>query len=134
MGDLKKIEGIGESYAEKLKEHGISSTDSLLDTCSTPKARKEIAEKTGVSEKRILRWVNMSDLFRIKGVGEEYADLLEAAGVDTVPELAQRNVQSLVQKMTTVNEEKKLVRTVPTESSVTEWVNQAKELPRKVEY
>lgn len=134
MANLTKIEGIGETSAEKLKEHGITTTDTLLEKGSTPKGRVEIATKTGLGEKRILRWVNMADLFRVKGIGEEYADLLEAAGVDTVPELAQRNAKNLTEKMTTVNEEKKLVRATPTESRVSEWIDQAKTLPRKVEY
>jgi len=134
MADLTKIEGVGETSATKLKEHGITTTEALLDAGCTPKGRKEIIEKTGLSEKRVLRWLNMSDLFRIKGIGEEYADLLEASGVDTVPELAQRNAKNLAEKAAQINEEKKLVRTVPSESRVSEWIEQAKALPRKIEY
>ncbi len=134
MPSITNIEGIGETYAEKLKTKEITTTEALLEKGATPKGRKEIAEATGISEKLILRWVNMSDLFRIKGVGEEYADLLEAAGVDTVPELAQRNAANLYEKMTALNEEKKLVRQVPSTDMVTEWVNQAKELPRVISY
>jgi predicted flap endonuclease-1-like 5' DNA nuclease len=93
-----------------------------------------VAEKAGVSDKLFLRWVNMADLFRIKGVGEEYADLLEAAGVDTVPELRQRNPENLHKKMEEVNEAKKLVRRVPNLKEVTGWIEQAKTLPRKVTY
>jgi len=134
MAQLTKIEGIGASFAEKLKAAGISTTEALLEKGSTPAGRKKLAEETGISNKLILRWINMSDLFRISGVGEEYADLLEAAGVDTVPELAQRNAANLFEKMTAVNEEKKLVRNPPAQSVVEKWVAQAKELPRKVNY
>ena len=100
MSKLVEIEGIGDAYAGKLEGAGVKSTDDLLEKCATPAGRKEIAEKSGVGEKQILRWANMADLFRIKGVGEEYADLLEAAGVDTVPELGQRNAANLCAKMT----------------------------------
>jgi predicted flap endonuclease-1-like 5' DNA nuclease len=134
MTNLTTIEGIGKTYAESLKEAGISTIEALLEQGSSPPGRKEIAEKTGISGRLILRWVNMADLFRIKGVGEEYADLLEAAGVDTVPELARRNPDNLYQKMVEVNQEKKLVRQVPGQVQVKEWVEQAKQLPRKVTY
>ena len=132
MAKLTKIEGIGNTYAEKLEAVGIGSTDSLLDRGASAKGRKEIADNSGLSEKVILRWVNMCDLFRIKGVGEEYADLLEAAGVDTVPELAQRNPENLAAKMAEVNSEKKLVRTVPAPTTVANWVEHAKGLPKIV--
>jgi hypothetical protein len=106
----------------------------LLEKGSSPKGRKEVAEKAGVSDKLFLRWVNMAYLFRLKGVGEEYADLLEAAGFDTVPELKQRNPENLHKKMEEVNEAKKLVRRVPNLKEVTEWIEQAKTLPRRVTY
>jgi len=131
---LIKVEGIGEVYAGKLKEFGLSTVDELLEKGSTPAGRKEIAEQSDISPKLILRWVNMVDLFRIKGVSEEYADLLEAAGVDTVPELAQRNPENLHQKMVETNQEKSLVRRVPGQAQVESWVTQAKELPRKINY
>ena len=134
MANLTKVEGIGEVYAQKLADMGITSTDALLEQGASPKGRQEIADKTGVSLKLILTWVNHVDLFRIKGVGEEYADLLEAAGVDTVPELAQRNGANLRQKMAEVNQEKQLVRQLPPESKVLDWVAQAKELPRIITY
>ncbi len=134
MAKLTKVEGIGEAYAEKLAAMGITTTDALLEKGATPQGRKEIAEKTGISPKLILRWVNHVDLFRIKGVGEEYADLLEVAGVDTVPELAQRNPQNLHKKMIAVNAEKKLVRQLPGLNQVREWIEQAKRLPRKITY
>ncbi|MCC6956611.1 MAG: DUF4332 domain-containing protein [Anaerolineales bacterium] len=134
MAKLIYIEGVGEIYAQKLKDAGVKSTDALLKMGATPKGRKTIAEKSGVSEKLILEWVNHVDLFRIKGVGEEYADLLEEAGVDTVPELAQRNPANLLEKMVEVNAQKKLVRRLPVLSQVESWVAQAKKLPRVLEY
>ena len=132
MAKLSEIEGIGESYAAKLEAAGVSSLENLLELCSGKKGRKEIAEKTGISEKLILNWVNRADLTRIKGVSTQYADLLECAGVDTVPELAQRNPENLQAKMAEINQEKNLVRKVPAVSQVQDWVAQAKELPRVV--
>jgi predicted flap endonuclease-1-like 5' DNA nuclease len=134
MAKLTKVEGIGEVYAQKLADMGITSTEALLESGASPKGRQEIADKTGVSPKLILTWVNHVDLFRIKGVGEEYADLLEAAGIDTVPELGQRNGANLYQKLAEVNKEKQLVRQLPPESKVLDWVAQAKELPRVITY
>lgn len=134
MTKLVDIEGIGPVYAAKLKEVGIGSAEALLEKGATPKGRKEIAEKSGISDSLILEWVNHVDLFRIRGVGSEYADLLEEAGVDTVPELAQRKPENLLEKMTAVNAEKKLVRRMPVLSQVQSWVEQAKELPRVVTY
>jgi predicted flap endonuclease-1-like 5' DNA nuclease len=134
MASLLKIEGIGKTFAEKLSKAGIKSTEALLKAGSTPTGRKHLVEATGIADKLILEWVNLADLFRIKGIGEEYSDLLEEAGVDTVPELAQRKPENLLQKMSEVNETKKLVRRLPVLSQVEEWVKQAKELPRAVEY
>ena len=134
MAMLISLEGIAQTYKEKLKEAGFETTDQLLETGSTPKGRETIAATSGISEKLILRWVNVAGLFRIKGVGEEYSDLLEASGVDTVPELAQRNADNLYQKMKEVNEAKKLVRQEPALSIVEDWIQQAKTLPRKVNY
>jgi len=134
MTKLKEIEGIGESYAATLEANGISSIEVLLDTCKSRKGREGLAEKTGISGKLILKWANRADLARVKGIGSEYADLLEAAGVDTVPELATRKPSNLTVKLHEVNEEKKLVRKLPTESQVEGWVAQAKELPRVIEY
>jgi predicted flap endonuclease-1-like 5' DNA nuclease len=134
MAKLSKVEGIGEFYAQKLRAAGITTTQALLEKGASPQGRTEIAEKTGISGKLILEWVNHVDLFRIKGVGEEYSDLLEAAGVDTVPELAQRNPEHLHQKLVAVNQEKKLVRQLPTQSQVGDWIEQAKRLPRVITY
>jgi predicted flap endonuclease-1-like 5' DNA nuclease len=131
---LIEIEGIGETYAQTLNEAGISSIEKLLEKGATTAGRKEIVAQTGISATLILKWVNRADLVRVKGIGEEYADLLEAAGVDTVPELAQRNAQNLFQKLGEVNAEKHLVRRLPALSQVEDWVSQAKALPRKVTY
>ena len=134
MANLTKIEGIGATYADKLKTSGITTTAMLLEKGATPKGRKEIANTTGISEDRILRWVNLSDLFRIKGIGEEYSDLLEAAGVDTIPEMAKRNPENLYEMLVNVNQDKNLVRQVPSKTTVTTWVENAKNLPRVIKY
>lgn len=134
MTKLIEIEGIGPKYAEKLEKAGIASINALLEKGKTPKGRKEIAEASGISEDLILQWVNHADLFRIKGVGPEYADLLEAAGVDTVAELAQRKAENLHQKLAEVNEAKQLVRKLPSVEQVQDWIAQAKSLPRAISY
>ena len=131
---IKEIEGIGAVYAEKLANIGIYTVHALLDKGCAKSGRKEIAEKTGISETLILEWVNMADLFRIEGVGEEYSDLLEEAGVDTTVELSKRDPENLHAKMKEVNEQKKLVKQLPTLDMVKKWVETAKTLPRKVEY
>ena len=113
---------------------GIVTTTDLLEAGKTKAGREELSEKTGVSEKLILEWVNLSDLMRIKGVGEEYSDLLEEAGVDTVVELSRRVPENLYAKMQEINETKELVRRTPTLNDVTIWVDQAKKLPRIIEY
>jgi len=134
MAKLIDVEGIGPKYAGKLEKAGVSSTDKLLKMGETPAGRKEIAAKSGISESLILEWVNHVDLYRIKGVGSEYSDLLEEAGVDTVVELAQRSPANLIVKMTEVNANKKLVRKLPTKAQVEDWVSQAKKLPRAIKY
>ena len=134
MARIAKIEGIGDVYAQKLQKAGIQTVDDLLQAGADPQGRNELAEKTGISGKLILEWVNHADLFRIKGVGEEYSDLLEEAGVDTVPELAQRNAENLYVKLVETNQEKKLVRRLPTQAQVADWVAQAKDLPRAINY
>ena len=134
MAKLTMVEGIGDIYAKKLTDAGIATTDALLEKGKTPKGRDEIAQGAGVSEKLVLEWVNHADLFRIKGVGEEFADLLEEAGVDTVPELAQRNAENLYQKLAETNQAKKLVRRLPSQAQVADWVEQAKRLPRVITY
>ena len=134
MTKLLDIEGIGPVYAEKLTGAGVKSIEGLLELGATPKGREELAEKSGISKDLILEWVNHADLFRIKGVAEEYSDLLEEAGVDTVVELANRRPDNLHSKMLEVNEEKKLVRRPPSLKEVEKWVAQAKKLPRAVHY
>lgn len=134
MTKLITIEGIGDVYAEKLGAVGITTIEALLEKGATPQGRKGLAEEADISSKLILEWVNRADLFRIKGIGEEYSDLLEAAGVDTVPELAQRNAENLHAKLVEVNETKELVRKLPAQSQVSDWIEQAKVLPRVVSY
>lgn len=129
-----EIEGVGAVYAEKLKTAGITTTEGLLERAKSPKLRKELAAATGIDETRILKWANMADLMRIKGVGEEYSELLEAAGVDTVKELKARVPANLTKAMAEANAKRKLVRALPTESMVEKWVAQAKELPPVLTY
>jgi predicted flap endonuclease-1-like 5' DNA nuclease len=134
MTNLLKIEGIGDVYAAKLKGAGINSVEALLEGGRSPQGRENLEEQTGISGKLILEWVNHADLFRVKGIGEEYSDLLEEAGVDTVPELAQRNPDNLHAKLREVNAEKQLVRRLPALSLVKNWVAQAKALDRVITY
>lgn len=134
MPKIEDIEGIGPVYAEKLTDVGIKTTDDLLKVGASAKAREELAKKTGIDKKLILEWVNLADLYRIKGVGQEYSDLLEEAGVDTVVELAKRVPENLHAKMLDVNEKKNLVNRPPPLGSVKDWVEQAKKLKRVVEY
>lgn len=134
MAKLSEIEGIGATYATKLEAGGIGSIEALLKAGADAKGRKSIAEKCDISDKLILSWLNRADLARVKGISTQYADLLEYAGVDTVPELAQRRADNLHAKMTDVNQQKKLVRQVPALNQVEDWVKQAKNLPRAVHY
>lgn len=131
---IEDIEGIGSSYAAKFHGADVQTTDDLLKKGGTAKGRADLAAATGLSEKQILEWVNRADLYRVNGVGSEFADLLEAAGVDTVAELAQRNAENLAAKLKEVNDAKSLVRNVPGAEQVGKWVEHAKSLPRAVEY
>jgi predicted flap endonuclease-1-like 5' DNA nuclease len=131
---IEDVEGIDPVLGEKFRSAGVKDTDTLLNNALTPAQRKALAEKTGLSEARVLKFANMVDLYRINGVGSEYAELLEVAGVDTVPELATRNAANLTQAMAAVNQEKKLTRQVPTESEVMKWIEQAKGLPRMLQH
>jgi len=128
------IEGVGGVYAEKLNAAGIVTAAQLLDKCATPAGRKALEEETEISGKLILRWCNHADLFRVKGVGPQFAEILEAAGVDTVKELAHRKAENLAAKMLEVNAEKKLVRRVPVVVEVQKMVDYAKELPGVLTY
>ena len=134
MAKLAVVEGIGDVYAAKLAKVGVTTTNGLLNKGATSKGRDKLAQTAGISSKLILEWVNHCDLFRITGVGEEYADLLEEAGVDTVPELAQRNPGNLYNKMVETNNKKELVRRLPSAAQVAGWVAQAKTLKRVITY
>ncbi len=125
---IQEIEGIGPAYGESLAQAGINTTDDLLKLCCDAKGRKAIADKAGLRESQLLEWANMADLMRISGVGAEFSELLEAAGVDTVKELRNRNADNLPAKMAEVNEQKKLTRMVPSAEQVAGWVDQAKSL------
>lgn len=133
-GDIEDIEGIGRVYGDKLRAIGLFTVSGYLKAAKTKKGRAEIAEKTGIKETLVLQWANMADLFRIKGVAGEYAELLEASGVDTVKELAHRVPANLTEKMAEVNAEEKLTRKTPSEKEVASWVEQAKKLPPMLEY
>lgn len=128
------IEGVGDVYAEKLTAAGIIKVSDLLEKCAAPKGRAELAEATGISEKLILRWTNHADLFRIKGVGPQFAELLEAAGVDTVKELRHRVPENLWKKLEELNAERPLVGRVPALKEVTKMVAQAAELEPSITY
>ena len=128
------IEGIGDVYAAKLNEAAVKTTDDLLEKCATRAGRKKMAEATGISEKLILRWTNHADLFRINGVAGQFAELLEAAGVDTIKEFRHRVPANLQAKMEEVNAQKNLVNHVPSVKEIEKMVAQAKEMEPRVEY
>ena len=144
MTSLKEIEDVSQSemvrsaagtgFAARFAAAGVTTTEGLLERAGTPKGRDELAAATGVAHEVILRVTNHADLFRIRGVATQYADLLEAAGVDTVPELAQRNPENLTKKLAEVNETQGLVKRLPTLAEVTDWIAQAKEMPRAIHY
>ena len=133
---IADVEGIGPVYGRKLKKIGIRTTGKLLLACRTPADRKRISKETGITENLLLEWANRADLFRIKGVAEEYSDLLEVAGVDTVVELAQRNPGNLYETIIEKSRETgtQIVRRPPGKKQVESWVKQAKKLPRMLEY
>jgi predicted flap endonuclease-1-like 5' DNA nuclease len=131
---ISDLEGIEPQIASKLKSVGIRTTAKLLEAAKNPKGRKELAARTGIGEKRLLCCANMADRMRIKGIGEEYAELLQAAGVDTVKELKFRNPRNLAKAMASANAKRKLVRLLPTENAVLRWIEHAKKLPLKITY
>ena len=131
---ITEIEGIGPAYQEKLAAAGVKTVEGLLELGASKSGRKKLAEDVGLDESQILVWVNMADLFRIKGVASQFAELLKAAGVDTVKELRTRNAENLHAKLVEVQEEKKITRTVPALSQVTDFVEQAKKLEPMVTY
>ena len=128
------IEGIGDVYAEKLIAAGIKKVSELLEKCAAPKGRKALAEETGISEKLILKWTNHADLFRINGVGPQFAELLEAAGVDTVKEFRHRVAENLQPKLEETNAAKNICNRVPAVSEIQKMIDQAKELEPKMTY
>ena len=132
--NIQDVEGIGPTFAQVLKEDGITTTAKFLETCGSKKGRKELAKRTALNEKNILKWANMCDLFRINGVAGQFAELLEGSGVDTVKELRNRNAQNLAEKMGEVNEAKKLCKVSPSADVVSKWIDQAKELDPMVTY
>lgn len=131
---IVEVEGIGPVYAEKLEKAGIPDIETLLKKCAKPAGRAELAEKADISPKLILTWANHADLMRINGVGPQFSELLEAAGVDTVKELKHRVAANLQPKLEEINEQKHLVRRVPALSEVEKMIEQAKELPAVMEY
>lgn len=131
---IQDIEGIGPKYAELLGREGITTTEKLLQAGANRAGRKLLAQKTSINEKNILKWVNMSDLFRIKGVAGQFAELLEGAGVDTVKELRTRNAENLAEKMAEVNNAKRLCKATPSPKTVGKWVDEANKLPPMVTY
>ena len=128
------VEGIGPLYAAKLESAGVKTTDDLLQRGATQKGREELEAASGIGRVLILKWVNRVDLYRVNGIGSEYSDLLEVAGVDTVPELSYRNAANLTQTMAEANAARNLVRRLPTLEVVADWIEQAKKLPRVVQY
>jgi len=134
MPSIDAIEGIGPKYATKLRKARIRTTEGLLKQGATRTGRKHIATATGLTPEQILEWVNRADLMRVKGIGEEYSDLLEASGVDTVKELKNRKPANLHTKMVSINEKKRLVRRLPTEQMVANWIAHAMKLPAVVKY
>jgi predicted flap endonuclease-1-like 5' DNA nuclease len=131
---IDEIEGIGPSYGQRLNDAGIKNTDHLLDLCCTPTGRKHVASKTGLTEKQILEWTNMADLMRVSGVGRQFAELLEASGVDTIKELRNRNAENLAKAIQAINDERRLARATPSVSMVSNWIAQAKKTDPKISY
>jgi len=131
---IKEIEGIGPVYAAKLLEAGIKTTTALLKSCEDPKSRDLLSEKTGISPHLLLRWTNMADLMRIWGIGRQFAELLEASGVDTTKELKHRQADRLAATMAEVNNEKRLCRLSPGPAVVAKWIEQANNLEAAIRY
>ena len=134
MTHINEIEGIGAVHSKKLEAAGIQSVETLLQEAATPEGRKELEAKTGIGHHQFLRWVNQADLFRVKGIGRQYAELLQKAGVDSVLELAGRNHEHLHAKLVELNDVHHHVKVVPSAEHVKQWVQEAKALPRVVEY
>jgi predicted flap endonuclease-1-like 5' DNA nuclease len=125
---IEEIEGIGPTFGEKLTAAGVKTTDDLLANCANAAGRKKAAEATGLSEGQLLKWANMADMMRIKGIGPQFAELLEASGVDTVKELRARSAENLASKMSEVNEVRNLTNAVPAMATITGWIEQAQKM------
>jgi predicted flap endonuclease-1-like 5' DNA nuclease len=136
MTALKDIEGIGEATAKRFAEVGVRSVEALLKAGANAAGRKDLADRAGVSADKVLTWVNHADLFRIRGIAGQYSELLEAAGVDTVIELAKRNAKNLTDALAKANAagRQRIVRAVPSLKRVEGWIEQAKKLTRVVSY
>jgi len=134
MASIDAIEGMRHAEATKLRKSRVRTTEALLKTASTRTGRKQLSTKTGIPEKEILQWVNRADLMRVKGIGSEYADLLEVAGVDTIRELRRRNPSNLLETLIVLNTRKRLVRRLPTEGMVSAWIEEAKVVDPVVAY
>src|SRR5262245_44033383 len=129
-----RMDGIAPDEAAALKRAGIRTTTGLLEAAKSPKGRKLLAAKTGIDEKRLLKWANSADRMRIKGVGDDYSQLIRAAGVDTVRELKHRNARRLTEAMREANAKRKLVDFLPSEKAVSRWIEHARKLPLKITY
>ena len=131
---IEDVQGIGLSYCTKLATAGVYTTDHLLDSCRTPKGRRELENRTGLPAARLLNWANMADLMRIRGIGPQFAELLHGSGIDTVKELATRNAANLAETVSNVNKQKRLALSTPTASRIHEWVKLAKRMESRIEY
>jgi predicted flap endonuclease-1-like 5' DNA nuclease len=134
MAKIITIEGIGPTYAGKLEKSGVKSINDLLEKAATREGRRELSKETGISLALIVEWVSQADLMTIDGIGPQYADLLKAAGVDTVPELALRDPVALLDRMVKVNDEKHLVNQLPSVQEISKWIKQALKSPRRIRY
>ncbi len=134
MATIGAVAGLDPKSATRFRKSGVRTTEALLKRAATRRGRKDLAEATKLDEKQILIWVNRADLMRVKGIGSEYSDLLEAAGVDTIKELRRRNPTSLTKKMLQINESGKLVQRLPTEGMVERWVAHAARLEPIITY
>jgi predicted flap endonuclease-1-like 5' DNA nuclease len=134
MTHINEIEGIGPTHAEKLEFHGIETVEDLLEAGASPNGREELVKKTGISHHSISKWVDEADLFRVKGIGRQYSQIVRGTGVDSVKELAQWRADHLHEKLTAINREKKHIRELPSVNAIERWIEEAKALPRIVSY
>jgi len=131
---IEEIEGIGPAYGKILTEAGIADTATLLERCGSRSGRSQVAKATGLKEPQLLKWANLADLMRISGIGSEYSELLEAAGVDTIKELRQRKPEHLAAMIKEINLSRKLTRVIPSETQVAQWIDQAKGLEPSISH